>query len=75
MHLHNAQARNQGIFKIQQNNSNNLRSSPALESLLIFWKERESNLNINRIVLRLGGFYLQIGFLGVVGHIMGGLGL
>lgn len=73
MYLHNAQVCNQGILKIQQNSSNNIRSTFVLESLLISRNERESNLN--RILLRLGGFYLRMAFLGAIGHIMGGFGL
>ena len=41
--------------------------------LLIVRNEQESDLN--KIVLRLGGFHLQMSFLGAIGHIMGGSGL
>lgn len=43
------------------------------KALLITRNERESDLN--RIVIRLGGFHLQMSFLGAIGHIMGGSGL
>lgn len=43
------------------------------KALLITRNERESDLN--RIVIRLGGFHLQMSFLGAIGHIMSGSGL